>query len=428
MTTELAAWLDRLEKRQPSGDFELGLSRIGRVVKELGLVPPPPVFIVAGTNGKGSTCRFLESILCEAGYRPGCFYSPHLLDFSERIRVNGERPGDAAMVDAFKSVDLADAKRSKKEEPLSYFEFVAVAAALVFRSEGCNATVLEVGLGGRLDAVNAFDCDVAIITTVDIDHVEHLGHDRNSIGAEKAGILRQGRPVVIGDRKPPESVLSRAKKLGCPTRLRGRDFAEELLEHGQWRYRGASLRGALPRPPMLGRHQYANAACALSALELIEDRLPVSQAEVRLGIAGASLQGRFEVLPGPIPVVLDVAHNVQSAKALDSALLDMGYFPRTIAVFGARGRKDTVGIIEAMAGRIDEWHMAPVSGEGASHMLKACKKACGDGGFATMHGSIEKAAKAAHASAREGERIVVFGSFVTVEGYLLSSAAKRKAA
>ena len=428
MGDEMAKWLARLEGRQPSGAFELGLSRIARVVGDLGLAPPSPVITVAGTNGKGSTCRCLESILSEAGYRPGCFYSPHLLDFSERISIDGRQPDAEQVMAAFETVEEADGRRKAEEDPLSYFEFIVVAAALMFRDNACGATVLEVGLGGRLDAVNAFDADVAVITTVDIDHVEYLGSDRESIGAEKAGIMRAGMPVVIGDRQVPASVLLRAEDLGCTAYLRGRDFVEEIGELGQWHYRGQGLRTALPRPMMHGRHQYANAACALAALEVVDDRLPVSQAHARLGLASASLPGRFEVLPGPIPVVLDVAHNAHAARALDSALLDMGYFTRTHAVFGARARKDAVGIVKALAGRIDEWHVAPVAGEDASQAMKTCSSVRGMDGTATIHDSVAAAAAAAHAKARERERIVVFGSFLTVEEYLTSRAASRKVA
>ncbi len=428
MPEGLAAWAARLEGRTPSGSFELGLTRIARAVAATGIAPPRPLITVAGTNGKGSTCRHVESVLCEAGYRPGCFYSPHLHDFAERVRVDGGPADEALLVEAFEEVEAADARRGEGEEPLSYFEFVAVAAARAFCAAGCKATVLEVGLGGRLDAVNAFDADVAVITSVDIDHTEHLGPDRESIGAEKAGILREGIPVVVGDRNVPASVLARADELGCEVALRGRDFAEELVEGGQWNYRGKGLRAALPRPPMHGRHQYANAACALAALEALDDRLPVSQAEVRNGIAGATLPGRFEVLPGPVPVVLDVAHNVQGARALDAALLDMGYFTRTVAVFGARARKDAEGIVGALAGRIDEWHVAPVKGEDAGQAMRSCAAIRGQGGEAALHDSVAAAAAAAHASAKERERIVVFGSFMTVTEYSLFREAGRKAA
>lgn len=424
----LASWLARLEPRTPRGNFVLGLERIERVARQLKLALAMPVITVAGTNGKGSVCRYLEAILVEAGYRPGCFYSPHLLDFNERIRIAGAAVAEAELVATFAAVEAADAARGAKELPLSYFEFVALAAAARFSASGCNAVIFEVGLGGRLDAVNAFDCDVAVISSIGIDHVEHLGPDRESIGKEKAGILRPGRPVVIGDVDPPQSVLAAAATLGCPPLRRGKEFRVEVAGDGAWNYRGRGLRAALPRPAMPGRHQYANAACALAALEALDARLPLAQAQVRLGIANATLRGRFEVLDASadVPVVLDVAHNPNAMEVLAEALFEMGYFAKTHAVFAARSRKDSAAMVANLARRVDHWHLAPVPGDEGVALAELAAQASANGQQATVYPSVAAAAAGAHARARKGERIVVCGSFLTVEAYLRESAGWEK--
>ena len=422
----IASWLKHLEQRQPTGPFKLGLERMVHVLAHLDLQWSMPIITVAGTNGKGSCCCYLENILIQAAYRPGCFYSPHLLDFTERIRVAGTIPATDDLLDAFATVEAADAQRSDDDTPLSYFEFIAIAAALVFQRSKCTAAIFEVGLGGRLDAVNAFDADVAVITSIGIDHVEHLGPDRESIGAEKAGIMRPGRPVIIGDSNPPASILAHAAKLGCPAVVAGRDFNTTLDPTGTWCQHGVrGMRNALPRPLMHGRHQYTNASCALAALEAIDDRLPVDQAAVRFGLAQAALPARFEVLPGPVPVVLDVAHNVAAARALADALFDMGYFASTHAVFGARKRKDIAGIVAQLAGRIEHWYVAPVGTETESDLATTIATLHDHGREATVYDSVAAAAAAAHAAVTGRARIVVTGSFLTVEEYLHSTQAQR---
>lgn len=424
--SDLAGWLDRLADNTPAG-FELGLERISRVVATLGLAPTVPVISVAGTNGKGSICAYLEAILNAAGYRPACFYSPHLLDFSERLRHGGHAVPAADLVAQFKTIAAADATRPAGTKPLSYFEYLAVTAVRAGEAAGCGAHVLEVGLGGRLDAVNVYAADVAVIASVGIDHVDHLGPDRESIGAEKAGIARPARPLVIGDLRPPASVLAVAARLAAPVKLRGRDFHVEVLGNS-WTYRGDKVRGALPRPAMLGNHQLGNAATALAALECLSDRLPVSQAEVREGLHEARLPGRCQVVGGPVPVVLDVAHNVPAAQVLANTLLDMGYYPNTHFVIGVRSRKDAAGIVTALAGRADCWHVAPLAGNrGVIPVALRTALAATD---APVHEypTIGAAAAGARMAVPAPERMVVCGSFLTVEGYLLSQRECNKAA
>ncbi|MBF2735687.1 MAG: bifunctional folylpolyglutamate synthase/dihydrofolate synthase [Betaproteobacteria bacterium AqS2] len=422
----LAAWLDRLEARRPRGAFELGLERIARVRATLGLQPALPIITVAGTNGKGSTCCYLEAVLAAAGHRPGCFYSPHLLDFRERLRIDAAAIPDAALLRAFAAVEEADAKRPADAEPLSYFEFITLAAMLCFEEAGCGAAVFEVGLGGRLDAVNAFDADVAVITSIGLDHVEHLGSDRESIGREKAGVMRPGAAVVVGDLEPPASVLGRAAELGCRTWRRGQDFNAEIGPGGDWNYRGPTLRPALPRPLMPGWHQYANAACALAALDALP-QLAVSQADVRAGLAQARLAGRFEVLPGPAPVILDVAHNVPAAELLATTLGEMGPFRRSLAVFATLERKDAGGMAAALAGRVDRWHVAPCGGEGPAALAPLRARLDELGADWQEHASVAAARAAALAELGERERLVVTGSFRTVEEYLKADGERRAA-
>ncbi len=412
MTDLLFDWLERLEQRQPK-KINLGLERIARVIKQLNLAPQVPVITVAGTNGKGSCCAYLEAILDAAGYRTGCFYSPHLIDFNERIQVERRSVAAADIVAAFELIEQGDNRRAHGDLPLTYFEFAVAAALAIFRRAGCEVIILEVGLGGRLDAVNAVDADVAVITSVSIDHVEQLGADRESIGLEKAGIMRPSSPVICGDRDPPASVLARAEQIGAPSLVRGRDFFVDIVPGaGTWCYRGKQIRDALPRPAMHGAHQYANASCALAALEELADRLPVNQAQVRGGLLGARLTGRFDVVLGDVP-----------------AMLDMGYFAYTEAVFAVRTRKDIAGIIAQMASRVDSWRIAPCADDTGS--VDTIEKILAKTGSKFVSYPSVAAALSAATAATQGKRqarIVVFGSFATVEEYLQTDHQTRKEA
>ena len=415
MSRALAEWLQLLEARQPAS-FEMGTQRVRKAAAALELQLEMPVITVAGTNGKGSTVRLLEGILTAAGWRAGCFYSPHLIDFRERITIGGAPADEQLLCECFERIEKAVAANDALATP-TYFEFVTLAAAAAFARAGCDAVILEVGLGGRLDATNAFDADVAVITSIGIDHVEHLGADRESIGREKAGIMRAGRPAICGDARPPASLAAAAADCGARLLVRGRDFFARRAENS-WDYQGASLRSALPPPAMPGIHQYANAACALCALEQLEARLPVDQGAVRRGLLQARLAGRFEVLPGPNPVVLDIAHNVPACEQLADSLLAMGYFEHTLAVFGARSRKDGPGMIDAVAGRVDQWFIAPVGDDdGREQAAARAAAAAGRRAKVLTFASIAEAAAAAHAAAPAGARIVVLGSFLTVAQY-----------
>jgi dihydrofolate synthase/folylpolyglutamate synthase len=323
----LAEWLAYLETLH-ARPIAMGLERVGAVHARLGLSFDVPVIVVGGTNGKGSTCAFLEAMLRAGGYRVGLYTSPHLSRYNERVRIDGKAAEDSALVAAFAIVEQARTQASPAT-PLTYFEFGTLAALVLFRQAALDVLVLEVGLGGRLDAVNLVDPHVAVITTIDLDHQEFLGDTRAAIGAEKAGILRAGRPAVCGDPDPPATVIEHAARLGAPLYRIGREYGY-VDERTQWRYRGpGGDRFGLPIPALRGRYQLANAATAIAALGSLAERLPLDAGAVRGGLAQVTLAGRFQVLPGRPVIVLDVAHNPHAARALAATLGDMGFHPRT---------------------------------------------------------------------------------------------------
>jgi dihydrofolate synthase/folylpolyglutamate synthase len=396
----LGEWLSYIE-RQHAKAIALGLDRVSDVLSRLSIEIHCPVITVAGTNGKGSTCAMLESILRAAGYRTGLYTSPHLLRYNERVRVAGVEASDEALADSFSAVEQA-----RLEVPLTYFEFGTLAALWLFSREKIEAAILEVGLGGRLDAVNVVDPDCAVLTSVGIDHVDYLGATREEIGREKAGIFRPGRPAVIADPDPPRSVLDAAgDKL-----LLGKDFGYQA-EAGQWTYWGPGVRrGGLAYPALRGRIQLANAAAAICALGALE--LPVAMQDVRRGLAEVEIPGRFQVLPGRPQVILDVAHNAQAAKVLAQNLFDAGFAPETIAVCGMLRDKDIGAVLRELAPRVTRWHLASLPGsrgalasEIAAHLPTEKKE---------LFDSPAAAFAAAKALAGEGDKIVVFGSFLTV--------------
>jgi dihydrofolate synthase/folylpolyglutamate synthase len=428
MTTfpTLDAWLSHLESAHPVG-IDMGLTRIGKVKDALGLAFDCPVITVGGTNGKGSTCAMLESILRAAGYHVGCHTSPHLLEFNERARVDGQNATDDELLPHFEAVEAA---RTSLAEPVSltYFEFTTLAILHLFASRGLDAVILEVGLGGRLDAVNIIDADCAIVTSIDIDHTEYLGDTREKIAFEKAGIFRAGRPAICADPAPPHTLIDHATAIGADLWLFGRDFRYEGQagsERQQWSYVGPTLRrSALAYPALRGANQLINTSAALAALEALRDRLPVSAQDVRLGLANVELPGRFQVLPGRPSVVLDVAHNPHAAAVLAQNLGSMGFFRYTYAVFGAMRDKDIEGVLKHLKGEIDHWCVTDLPlGRAASavDLEKSLREAGVEDGPDT---SIKRFASPAEAfqdalsRATDDDRIVVFGSFYTVAGVM----------
>ncbi len=426
----LEDWLAHLEGLHPRGQagIELGLDRVRRVKDVLGQTQHCPVIIVGGTNGKGSTCAYLENIIDRAGYRVGCYTSPHLLAYNERVRVSGKPVGDDALCAAFARVEAA--RLQAGPVALTYFEFGTLAAWEVFATARVEAAILEVGLGGRLDAVNVYEPDVSVVTTVALDHVDWLGPDRESIGYEKAGIYRAGRPALCADPNPPQSLLAHAAAIGTDLRLIGRDFGfERAAGEGnesrlQWRWWCRSgdqlLRRTLAYPGLRGPTQLYNAAVALAALDALADKLPVTMQAIRPGLIETELPGRFQVVPGKPAIVLDVSHNPQAIKVLADNLSSMGFFDRTHAVVGMLNDKDIAGALQPLKDRVDIWHVAALGGpRGTSAAtLAAIIADCRLGGEVICYESAQSAMQAAKGVAAESDRIVAFGSFYTVAGAL----------
>jgi len=410
----LSGWLAYLETLHPKA-IALGLERVRAVRAHLAADVACPVVTVGGTNGKGSTCAMLESILRCAGYRTGLYTSPHLSRYHERVRLDGREASDDELVAGFDAVE--DARKAAGDVALTYFEFGTLCALWLFARQAPDVLLLEVGLGGRLDAVNIVDADVAVLTAIDIDHVDYLGPTRENIGREKAGTFRRGRPAVCGDRDPPASVAAAAAAMGTPLLVLGRDF-DYVDERSQWRYRGPrGERFGLPVPALRGRYQLGNAATVLTVLDLLHARLPVSAQAVREGLVNVTLAARFEVLPGRPTTVLDVAHNPHAARALADALSTMGYHPETIAVCAMLGDKDMAGVAAALAPRIDRWCVAGLPGprgSGPEPLRDALRMAGVPATAIRTFDTVSAAYRAARELAGEAARIVVFGSFHTV--------------
>lgn len=411
----LNAWLDLLESRHRN-PIQLGLERVSRVHRAMNLDFQPVVITVGGTNGKGSTCAMLEAILLAAGYRVGCYTSPHLLRYNERVRVGGREMGDAQLAAGFAAVEGARA-----EVPLTYFEHGTLAAWHCFAAENVDVAILEVGLGGRLDAVNVFDADCAIVTSVAMDHMEFLGDTREKIGAEKAGIFRAGRPAICADPFAPESLVKHAADIGAELYQVTQDFGYSG-DRSQWVWwsRSGTRRGGLAYPALRGVNQLLNASAVLMALETLKARIPVPMQAVRQGFMLVELPGRFQVLPGRPAVVLDVAHNPQAAGVLSENLSNMGFFPETWAVFGMLSDKDVEGVVQLIQDRVDHWVLCSLPGpRGLSAPALAERlKACAVRGDIRLADSVSDALAAADEGAAEGDRILIFGSFLTVAGAL----------
>lgn len=405
----LADWLGHLESLHHK-TIELGLARVHAVKTALQLAPSLPVIIVGGTNGKGSTCAYLEAMLTAAGYRVGLYTSPHLLRYNERVRIDNCEVDDAALCAAFSAVETARGPVS-----LSYFEFGTLAAVWLFARAEVDVAVLEVGLGGRLDAVNVFDPECAIVTSVDIDHTDYLGDTREKIGFEKAGIFRAGRPAICGDDQPPQSLLQHAANIGADLRVMAEAFSV-VPEVGSWHYSGQHEYRNLPNPAMPGRYQLNNAACAIAALETLHERLPVSEAAIRLGLQTAHAAGRFQILPGQPEVVLDVAHNPHAARALAANLQARPGSGKTLALCAMLADKDIAGVVQAMQHEVDEWLLASldVARGATAQVLHDALREAGVSAPITCSDSVADAWRLACERARENDRICVFGSFYTV--------------
>ena len=356
MPDSLSGWLTHIEgqHRQP---IALGLERIDTVRRALGQTKICPIITVGGTNGKGSVCAMLESILLCAGYRVGLYTSPHFLDYNERVRVNGHPVSDVDLCKSFAAVETA-----RGETALTYFEFGTLAAWEIFVGHMLDVLILEVGLGGRLDAVNLYDADCALVTTVDLDHMNFLGSDREQIGFEKAGIFRNGKPAICGDANPPARLVDHAHAIGADLKLIGRDYGcvRQEQQWQFWSWRGK--RSGLAHPALRGSFQMSNASTALAALDALRDQLPVAMQDVRRGLMEVELPGRFQIVPGKPAVVLDVAHNPQAAAMLAQNLGNMAYHPETWAIFGIMADKDIAAVIRAVKSRVSRWLVCALPG------------------------------------------------------------------
>jgi dihydrofolate synthase/folylpolyglutamate synthase len=453
MPNTLADWLTHLESLHPK-TIALGLERVAQVKQRLNLQFDFPIITVSGTNGKGSVCAMLESMLHAAGYRVGCYTSPHLLDYNERVRIGKKQANDAELCASFARIEQV-----RGDIPLTYFEFGTLAAMQCFIGHKVEVAILEVGLGGRLDAVNVFDSDCAVVTSVDIDHTDYLGDTREQIAFEKAGIFRAGRVAICADADVPQAIADHAEEIGAELWRIGREFsfAKNLLpspaggggvggegsgnvariisiaptlsrptghplppageERQQWNYHGPSgTRNALPYPALRGTYQLNNASAALAALDALKDKLPVSMEAVRRGLVEVVLPGRFQVLPGSPQLILDVAHNPHAARSLAQNLASLPPCPRTFAVFAMLKDKDIAGVVRALKDSVDAWLVAGINAPRGATAAEVASVLATEGvtGMVREFPSIENALQHACNEASENDRIAAFGSFYTV--------------
>ena len=419
MPRTLAEWLS-YQERVNVHSIELGLDRVREVWRRMGApAPAKQVIIVGGTNGKGSTVALLEAMLAAAGLRVGAFTSPHLLDYNERVRIDGANAADAALIASFERIEAARA-----EIPLTYFEFGTLAALDLFALAEVDVAVLEVGLGGRLDAVNIIDADVAIVTTVDLDHMDWLGPDRDSIGREKAGIARAGRPVIVGEAEPPAGLLDALTERGARVERAGIDFSIERHADGwRWQHRDGSAM-ELPDPALAAPVQYANAATAIAALHALHGGTLAPSAffaAVSVGLHEVRVPARLQSLRGDPAVIVDVGHNPQAARAL-AEWLDAQPPARVRAVYGALADKDVAGVIGALGPRIAHWHLAGLDratprGLAAGALAAVLQQVLPQAAF-DAHADVVAALAAARAAARPDELILAFGSFFVAAAVL----------
>ncbi|MET0026669.1 MAG: bifunctional tetrahydrofolate synthase/dihydrofolate synthase [Candidatus Thiodiazotropha sp.] len=407
----LDEWLDWQSTLHPK-EIELGLTRVSRVWKRLhadGL--SAAVITVAGTNGKGSCVALLETIYRQAGYRVGCYTSPHLLRYNERVRLNGENATDEALCQAFQRIDQA-----REDIPLTYFEFGTLAALLLFAEADLDLLILEVGLGGRLDAVNIVDPDLALITTVDLDHCDWLGNDRQQIGREKAGIMRPGRPVVLGDPQMPESVLTHARSIQAREYLAGRDFHAETVQQGWVWFQGRSSGVCLPDSNLRGAGQVLNASAVVMATRLLQGRLPVTWEQVSEGLRQVSLDGRLQLISGAPSLLLDVAHNPQAVDILSRYLQSLDWPGRVHALVGLLQDKDARSILTQLNAEVDDWFLVDLAGSRGREAAQLARllSEIGTGASVSCHRDVAEALDAARQTAAPEDLILVFGSFLVV--------------
>jgi dihydrofolate synthase/folylpolyglutamate synthase len=410
MPTNLAAWLDYIEALHPKS-IAMGLDRVNEVKQRLNLNPQFPIVVVAGTNGKGSTCAMLEHIYHAAGYRVGTYSSPHLLRYNERVRLNSQEVSDEDLVKAFVAVEQA-----RQDTELTYFEYGTLAAVWHFMQKQVDVAILEVGLGGRLDAVNVFEPDCTVVTSIDLDHMEFLGNTRECIGAEKAGIFRTNIPAICGDENPPHSIIEYANKIGAPLKLIDHDFKVET-DATSWTYRASQYSiERLPMPALIGDFQLHNAACVLTTIQSLQHLLPVQVDAIETGLKTVKLAGRFQSWSNNPDIILDVAHNPHAAKSLAINLKQSRHQGKTIAVFAMLADKDITGVIQALSGEIDAWYVATIDnfrGSSASSLSKMIVDTLPSAEIKIFNQVVD-AFHQACIDANENDRIITLGSFFTV--------------
>ena len=415
----LQQWLDHQQLVHPTA-MDLGLDRLRRVAARLGpLQPAKKVISVAGTNGKGSTAAVIESIARAGGKRVGCYTSPHLLRYNERVRIDGREVDDASLVAAFERIESV-----RGDITLTYFEYGTLAALMLFAAADLDLAVLEVGLGGRLDAVNLVDADVAVITTVALDHMQHLGNTRELIAREKAGIMRKDRAVIIAEADPPDALLRCAEDVGAIVMRAGREYRASAALAGRWRFQAGNTSLDLPPLTPSTSSQMANAAAAITALlSLGESNWPSAQA-IADGVAAAKLPARLQRIEAPNGVewIIDVAHNPQAARELSQWLIRNRARGSTQAVFAALGDKDIPNLIAPLLTAVDIWRLAGLQNKSSRGISveDAWSQVSGllSRTLSSRHDSVDAALDQARQSAQRGDRIVVYGSFFTAAAAL----------
>jgi dihydrofolate synthase/folylpolyglutamate synthase len=409
--TRLSDWLDWQTSLHPNR-IDLGLGRVAEVASRMGLLEPPyRVISVAGTNGKGSSVALLDAIYRSAGYRTATYTSPHLVRYNERMHIDGCEVTDEELCTAFASVD-----RARGDVSLTYFEFGTLAALYLFDRARPDIAILEVGMGGRLDAVNIIDADVALVTCVDIDHAAWLGNDRDSIGYEKAGIFRAGRPAICSDPAPPDSVRQGALDTGALWCARGSGIDYRTSPDG-WSWFGKSMNyEALPLPALAGMHQLDNAAGVLAAVEALQAVCPVHRGAIEQGLRTVTLQGRCQIVAGNVDLLVDVAHNPAAAATLAGYLREHRPAGRTWLVLGMLEDKDVAGFAAALKEFVDVWCLAGLSVERGLSSAALQQRAGGvtDGRPSLLFGTVTQAMKHLQQHAGPGDLIVVCGSFFSV--------------
>ena len=423
MKRTLQEWLSWQETLHLS-EIDLGLDRIRLVAKQLDILTPDfPVITVAGTNGKGSTVAFFDAILRAQGYKTGAYTSPHLIDYNERIAINGLQVTNEQIIGAFEEIDTARKAITEEAVSLTYFEFSTLAAMLCFKKQKVDVALLEVGLGGRLDAANLWDASLAVITSIGIDHIDWLGDNREIIGTEKSGIMRKSIPVICGDPNPPQTIKSEADRIGAKLIQINTDFSYHSLDKDQpnlWKWKNPVKEFTLNKPVMAGSFQLNNAATVIAGLDTIQDLLPTTIDAINKGLTTAAVDGRLQILQTSPEWLLDVAHNPHAAIQLANYIRKNPRSGRTYALFSMLKDKDIKQVLTLMNDVIDEWHIVALKGSRGLtlNMLKQCFTEQSIKTKVISHPGFKEACDSIKNITKVEDRVVAFGSFLVVSEIL----------